>query len=121
MILALLAAAALSGAAPRATCYNLGQGGSSSYYPVSDHEILVSAGIHAYRIETEPSSALGVGSTNLQVRGSGFVCSPLDLQLFAVGPGIGRTGLIVRSITPLSRAEAEELRHGAPKASVLRR
>ena len=119
--LLLAAAAALAGGGPRPTCYNLGQGGSSAYYPVSDHTILVSAGIHAYRIETEPSSALGLGSTNLQVRGSGVVCSPLDLQLFAVGPGVGRTGLIVRSITPLSSAEAEELRHGAPKASVLRR
>ena len=120
MITALLLAALASGA-PRATCYNLGQGGSSAYYPVSDHEILVSAGLHAYRIETEPSSALGTPSTNLQVRGSGVVCSPLDIQLFAAGPGVGRTGLIVRSIIPLSRAEAEELRHGAPRASVLRR
>ena len=121
MIAALALAAALAGPAPRATCYNLGQGGSTAYYPVSDHTILVSAGNHAYRIETEPSSVLGVGSTNLQVRGSGIVCSPLDIQLFAVGPGVGRTGLIVRSITPLSRQEAEGLRHGAPKAAEFRR
>ena len=117
---ALLIAAALAGGAPSRTCYNLGQGGGSHYYPVSNHTILVSAGVHAYRIETEPSSVLGLGSTGLQVRGSGIVCSPLDLQLFAVGPGVGRSGLIVRSITPLSREEAESLRHGAPKASVLR-
>ena len=122
MIPALVLAAALAGGPPpRATCYNLGQGASAAYYPVSDRAILVSAGVHAYRIETEPSSALGLGSTNLQVRGSGIVCSPLELQLFAVGPGVGRTGLIVRSITPLSRQEAEELRHGAPKATEFRR
>ncbi len=123
MIPALLLAAALATpGAPRATCYNLGQGGSdTAYYPVSDHTILVSAGIHAYRITTEPNPALAVPSTNLIVRGSGIVCSPLDIQLFAAGPGVGRTGLIVQSITPLSREEAERLRHGMPKASVLRR
>ena len=123
MIPALLLAAALAGSAhPRATCYNLGQGGSdTAYYPVNDHTVLVSAGIHAYRITTEPNASLAMPSTNLIVRGSGIVCSPLDIQLFAAGPGVGRTGLIVQSITPLSRQEAETLRHGAPKASVLRR
>ena len=121
MIPALLLAAALAGAPPRPACYNLGPGRSAAYHPVSDREILVSAGIHAYRIETEPSAALGLPSTTLQVRTRGAVCSPLDLQLSAEGPGVGRTGLIVRSITPLSRAEAEALRHGAPRASVLRR
>ena len=122
MIPALVLAAALAQGSPGRTCYNLGQGGSSTaYYPVSDHEILVSAGIHAYRILTQPNPALGVPSTNLQVRGSGIVCSPLDIQLSAAGPGVGRTGLIVQSITPLSRAQAEQLRHGAPRATVLRR
>lgn len=123
MIPALLLAAALAGSGhPRPVCYNFGQGGGdTAYYPVNDHTILVSAGIHAYRITTAPSAALGTPSTNLVVRGSGVVCSPLDLQLYAVGPGVGRTGLIIQSIAPLSRQEAEELRHGAPKASVLRR
>ena len=123
MIPAFLLVAALAGAgAPRNTCYNFGQGASdTAYYPVNDHTILVSAGIHAYRITTEPNAALGVPSTNVIVRGSGIVCSPLDIQLFAGGPGVGRTGLIVRSITPLPRDEAERLRHGAPKAYVLRR
>ena len=119
MIPALLLAAALGATDPSRTCYNLGQGVGTHYYPVSDHTILVSSGIHAYRIEVEPAGSLRFGSAQLQVRGSGIVCSPLELQLFTVGAG-GRTGLITRSITPLSRAEAEELRHGAPKASVLR-
>ena len=123
MITALMLAALLTSpdGGPRATCYNLGQGGSdTAYYPVSDRTILVSAGIHAYRIDTEPNAALGVPSSNLVVHGSGIVCSPLDIQLSVIGPGLGRTGLIVQSITPLSREEAERLRHGQPKASVLR-
>lgn len=117
-----LAAVLAAGPAPQRTCYNLGQGGGDTqYYPVNDHTVLVSAGLRAYRITTEPNAALGAPSTNLIVRGSGIVCSPLDLQLFAAGPGVGRTGLIVQSITRLSDQEAERLRHGAPKASVLRR
>ena len=124
LLAAALAAASPAGAAGKNTCYNLG-GGDSRYYPINDRTILVSAGIRAYRIITAPSPALAQPSSNLQVRGDSVsgrsvVCSPLDIQLFVTGPGVGRTGLIIQSIEPLSRAQADELRKGQPKRSFLR-
>ncbi len=120
MLTALLLAAALSGqaGADRGTCYNLNT--DVRYDVMNDHEILVSAGLRAYRIIVTPNAALNDPSTNLVVRRAGVVCSPLELQLAAAGPSIGRTGLIVQSITPLSREQAEDLRKGQSKRSVFR-
>lgn len=121
MILALALAAALSGA-PAAdrggACYNLPM--DARYDVMNDRVILISAGIRAYRVTVTPNSALALPSTNLVVERAGVVCSPIELQLSAAGPSVGRTGLIVQSITPLSREEAEDLRKGQSRASLFR-
>ena len=117
MISALILAAALAGA--HGPCYSLRS--DARYDVMNDHEILVSAGLHAYRILLTPNAALNDPSTNLVVQRAGVVCSPIELQLSAVGPSIGRTGLIVRSISALSPAQAAELRKGRSKHSELRR
>ena len=122
MIIAFALAAALVGAPPPAsgaTCYNLTS--DARYDVMNDREILVSAGIHAYRIIVTPNAALSDPSTNLVVQKAGVVCSPIELQLSAAGPSVGRTGLIVQSIEPLSREQAEDLRKGRSKSSEFRR
>ena len=121
MIIAFALAAALGAAPPppQGTCYNLTP--EARYDVMNDHEILVSAGLHAYRITVTPNAALSDPSTNLLVQHAGVICSPLELQLSAVGPSVGRTGLIVQSIDALSRDQAEDLRKGRSKASEFRR
>ncbi len=121
MIPLALAALALAAAQPRAegpgakiSCVRL-SGGSTHFYPTSDRTILVSAGLHAYRITTSPSILLADRNASIVTRyvGSGVVCSPLELGLQVVSPS-GRAGLIVQSITALSPAEAKSLRAGGP-------
>ena len=117
MIALALAAALTLQPAPQqeSGCVRLG-GTSVRYFPVNDHTILISAGLRAYRVETTPSAFLtdpgAVISTRF--RNSTVVCSPLDLNLQVISAS-GRGGLIVQSLTPLSRAEAEELRRGGPR------
>ena len=119
-MIALALAAALSlqpsaGPAEGRGCARLG-GTSVRYFPVSDHTILISAGLRAYRVETTPSPFLtDPGAViNTRFRNSTVVCSPLELNLQVVSSS-GRGGLIVQSITPLSRAEADDLRRGGPR------
>ena len=121
MIAAFALAAALSGAPDfdRRACYNFTP--NVRYDIMNDHEILVSAGLRAYRIIVTPNTALSDPSTNLLVQRAGVVCSPIDLTLSAVGPSVGRSGLIVQSIEPLSSEQAEDLRKGQSRASVFRR
>ena len=117
MILPALAALALAAAPQTLTgCVNLGASASTHYYPVNDRTILISAGIHAYRVTTSPSSILADPSAIIvnSFATSSVVCSPQALKLRAVSPG-GRSGLIVQSIETLSRAEAEDLRRGGPR------
>lgn len=118
MLSALFVAAALSGASSQ-TCYAFPQ--EARYDVMNDHEILVSAGLRAYRITVTPNASLSLPSTNLAVEHSGAVCSLQDLRLSAVGPSVARTGLILQSIEPLSPQVAEELRKGRSKASEFRR
>ena len=120
MISALILAAALAGPGlPGGGCYNLMR--DARYDVMNAHEILISQGLHAYRVTVTPNRALDQPSTNLVVERAGVVCSPIELQLSAVGPSVGRTGLIVESITPLSPQAAAELRKGRSKSSFLRR
>lgn len=115
-LLALALAAAPPPTAQPAACARLGTGGSTHFYPVDDHTILVSAGVHAYRLTTNPSALLSdpaaVIETNYPT--STVVCAPQDLTLRVTGPS-GRAGLIVQSIEPLSREMAEDLRKGGPR------
>lgn len=126
-MISILAALALAAASPAPadatpgipgdrTCMRLGSGSSTHFYPVDDHTILVSAGLRAYRITTNPSSLLAdrsnVIETNYPI--STVVCAPQDLTLRVSGPS-GRDGLIVQSIEPLSREMAEDLRKGGPR------
>ena len=117
-LLSVVLASSSPGAGDR-ECFNLPR--SARYDVMNDREILVSAGLRAYRITVTPNAALSDPSTNLVVQRAGAVCSPIDLTLSAQGPSVGRTGLIVESITRLSSAEAEDLRHGQSKQSQFRR
>lgn len=118
MLSALLVAAALAGASSQ-TCYNFPR--EARYDVMNDHEILVSAGLRAYRVTVAPNPTLSLPSTNLVVEHAGAICSPLDLRLSAAGPSIGRAGIIVQSIERLPSDVAEELRKGQSKASQFRR
>ena len=103
-------------ASAKAGCIRLGATTSVRYFPVNDHTILISAGLRAYRVETTPSALLtDPGAViNTRVRNSPIVCSPLELNLQVLSAS-GRAGLIAQSITPLSAAQAEELRRGGPR------
>ncbi|CAN5356389.1 hypothetical protein BH09PSE2_BH09PSE2_19740 [soil metagenome] len=121
MIAELLTLALASGApgASHRECFNLPR--DARYDVMNESEILVSAGLRAYRITVTPNAALRDPSTNLITERTGVVCSPVELRLSAAGPAVGRTGLIVQSITRLSDAEAQELRKGQSKRSQFRR
>jgi hypothetical protein len=112
--LALATVLALAGG-PSTGCVRLGAGADTQYYPASDHEILVSAGLRAYRITTTPSALLADRSATIVVKfvNDGVVCSPMDMSLEVVSAS-GRSGLIIQSITPLSKKAAERLRKGGP-------
>ena len=115
MITTALATIALAAASPSGGhCYRLG-GSSAGYYPINDHTILVSQGVHAYKITTSPSVLLADRYARLTVRftNSDVVCSPLEMDI-RVSSTAGRAGLIVQDITPLSPRAAEYLRHGGP-------
>ena len=120
MSAALLLAAALAASSPSAMhgkCFNFGGGNSTHYFPVNNHTILVSAGVHAYRITVTPTALLSDPAAVINVSfpiSSPVVCSPQDLTLRVTSPS-GRSGLIVQDIAALSRAEAERLRGGLPR------
>lgn len=113
MITTLLAAALAFTSPSGRACYRIG-GSSAAWYPVNDHTIMVSQGVHAYRITTNPSPILLQGPTfNVRYSSAGVVCSPLDVDI-GLSSSSGHTRLIVQSIQPLSPVAAESLRHGGP-------
>ncbi len=119
-MITLALAAALALPSPPLTggagCVRLGGTTSVRYFSVNDHTILISNGLRAYRVETTPSALLTDPGAVIatRVRNSPIVCSPLELNLQVVSAS-GRAGLIAQSITPLSAAEADELRRGGPR------
>ena len=116
--IAIAAAAATAFASPASptdsrACARIGTPSSARFYPVDDHTILISAGLRAYRVTTQPTPLLADNTATLLNQSRPTVCVPADMRLRVVSP-TGEAGLIVQNIEELSSAQANSLRHGGP-------